>query len=262
MPKSTPKGPNKFLIAVGGLSAVFALVILLKDPISGMLTQQSDEVVSVAPVIKVIPDLPVVPAPLSVQKKSLSTQNIEVVTQVEKIKKAQQSLVLATITGELNELTHQQSIRGIELAQQQLSLDLARTEADMVVKELSKVSEIPTKKVTASEKTLKTAVKKATVITPKKPVVIKKPKPILLGVLSDSSAVLWFDGLQMVLMPKQSGGGLTLVSTSQSDKEAKVIFYGKPLTLHLSSAPTRLKKTDQADAHIQEKGNADYVFSE
>jgi len=262
MPKSTTKGPNKLLIAVGGLAAVFVIVTLFKEPFLDMLNQQMDEGVSVAPVIEVIPDLPVVSAPLPVQKKALSPQNIEVVAAVEDIKDAQQSLALATINGQLNELYHQQSIRVIELAQQQLSLDIASNEAAIVVKELSKISEKPPEKEVVPEKPITTTVKKTTVMPPQKPVVVKKPKPILLGVLSDSSAVIWFDSGQMVLTLTQSEGPLTLVSTSQSDKKANVIFYGKPLTLHLSSAPTRPKKVDQSDYQMKEEEQADYVLSE
>ena len=258
MPKSTTKGPNKLLIAVGGLAAVFLLFTLLKDPVFDLLTQESDEGVSVAPVIKVIPDLPVVSAPLPVQKKALSPQNIEVVAAVEEIKDAQQSLALATINGQLNELNHQQSIRVIELAQQQLGLDIARTKAAMVEEALTKVSETTPEKEVIPEKSPTLSVKKTTVMPPKKPVVLKKPKPILLGVLSDSSAVIWFDSGQMVLTLTQSEGPLTLVSTSQSDKKANVIFYGKPLTLHLSPAPTRPKKVNQADTHIKEEAEADH----
>ena len=249
MPKLTTKGPNKFLIAVGGLAtvaAVFFAVVLFKEPSSGMLTQQSDGSASAAPLINVIPDLPVVSAPLPVQKKAFSAQNIEVVARVEDIKEAQQSLALATITGELNELNHQQSIRVIELAQQQLSLDIARTEAEaaMVKNELPKISEKPPEKVAVPEKSPRNAVKKTTVMPPPKAVVIKKPKPMLLGVLSNNSAVLWFDSQQVVFKQTQSEGPLTLVSTSQSDKKAKVIFYGKPLTLHLSPAPIRTRKAE------------------
>ena len=251
MPKSTTKGPNKFLIAVGGLAtvaAVFFAVVLFKEPSSGMLTQQSDGSTSAAPLINVIPDLPVVSAPLPVQKKALSAQSIEVVAQVEDIKKAQQSLTLATITGELNELNHQQSIRVIELAQQQLSLEIARTEAAMVKKELSDISKQSTQplieEVAVPKKSPTTSVKAVAVIPPQKPVVVKKSKPMLLGVLSDSSAVLWFDSRQVVLTLAQTEGPLTLVSTSQSDKKANVIFYGNPLTLHLSPAPTRIKKAE------------------
>jgi hypothetical protein len=253
MPKSTTKGPNKLLFAVGGLAAVFIIVTLLKDPVLGMLTQQSDEGVSAVPLVKVTPDLPVVPAPLPVQKKALSAQNIEVVAQVEKVKDAQQFLALATIEGQINELSHKESIRMIELAQQQLSLDIARTEAAMVEEELSKVSENLTEKEAVSEKSPTTSVKKTTVMPTQKPVVVKKPNPMLLGVLSDGSAVLWFDNRQMVLSLTQSEGPLTLVSTSQSDKKAKVLFYGKPLTLHLSPAPTRPKKADQSDSQMKEE---------
>jgi hypothetical protein len=244
MAKPTTKGPNKLLIAVGGLATVFIIVILLKDPVLGMLTQQSDqsdEVASAAPRAKLIPDLLVVSAPLPVQKKVLSAQNVEVVAQVMGIKAAQQSLALATIRNELSELSHQQSIRMIQLGQQQLSFDLARIQAGMVEEELSKVRGNPST----------TSVNKTTVMPP------QKPKPMLLGVLSDSSAVLWFDSRQTVLTLTQSEGPLTLVSTSQSDKKANVIFYGKPLTLHLSPAPTRPKKVDQADTHIHKEGKVD-----
>jgi|GEM_PF-1028401 len=262
MPKSTTKGPNKLLIAVGGLAAVFVIVTLFKEPFLDMLNQQMDEGVSVAPVIEVIPDLPVVSAPLPVQKKVLSAQNIEVVAAVEEIKNAQQSLALATIKDQSNELSHKQSIRVIELAQQQLGLDIARTKAAMVEEALTKVSETTPEKEAIPEKSPTISVKKTTVMPPKKPVVLKKPKPMLLGVLSDGSAVLWFDSQQMVLTLTQSEGPLTLLSTSQSDKKAKVIFYEKPMTLHLSPAPTRPKKVDHSDSQIKEEEPADHAHSE
>ncbi len=237
MPNLTKSNVAKLILFISVLIAVSLSGLLYKEQLTGMFIQTTQQPEPSIPLVQIIPDLPHAPAPVPVQNKVLPPTQALVIEQVQEIKAVQQRLTLAKLEGELDELAYQQKARALELKHQQWSLEQARLEAMSKSKNKSLLTHLNDAK--KKEESAPTAQSKPLVSTPlvppKKKPIVKKPTPKLLGILSDKSAVLWFNGQQHILALKQSTGPVTLVTARHQDGEVDILFYGQSLTLTLQT---------------------------
>jgi hypothetical protein len=182
-----------------------------------------------APMVKVLADLPIVPAPKPVQKQTLPPTQEVVVRHVMAIKGAEQRLALAQLENQLNQLAHQQTLRDMELENQQWLIAMARKQAFAKVQPNAGTS----------------ALTNHSALTNQSASGIAKPK--LLGILSDNRAVLWFNNQQQVMNLKQTIGPVTLVRAHQQRGEVDILLNGHSQTLIVSAVITRASNSSPTD---------------
>jgi hypothetical protein len=250
---SKPTTLIKRLVMSGLLATVLGAMLVgafvYQDTILGTFVQTQAMPNNAAPLVKVLADLPTVPAPTPVQKQLLPPAQGLVIRNVMAIKDAEQRLALAKLENELDQLAHQQTLRDMELENQQWLMAMARSQAIAKVQPSEAALPLTNNAVSAevSDKPLTHSATKPQSTQSILSVKNLKTKPKLLGILSDNRAVLWFNNQQQVINLKQTIGPVTLVRAHQQRGAVDILFNGRSTTLLLSSVFTRASISSLTD---------------
>ena len=254
---SKPTTLIKRLVMSGLLATVLGGILVgafvYQDTILGAFVQTEAMPNNAAPLVKVLADLPTVPAPKPVQKQLLPPAQGLVIRNVMAIKGAEQRLALAKLENELDQLAHQQTLRDMELENQQWLMAMARSQAIAKVQPSAAALPLTNNAVSAevsakvSDKPLTHSATKPQSTQSILSVKNLKTKPKLLGILSDNRAVLWFNNQQQVINLKQTIGPVTLVRAHQQRGAVDILFNGRSTTLVLSSVFTRASISSPTD---------------
>lgn len=247
MPK--PTNLTKRLVMSGLLAAVFAAMLMgafvYQDTILRTFVQTEAMPNNATPIVKVLADLPLVPAPKSVQKQVLPAAQELVIRNLLAIKGAEQRLALAKLENELDQLTHAQTLRDMDLEKQQWVMAMARKQA--IVKVQPNAAALPLTNNAASAKPLTHFATKTQSTQNSHSVKKLQTKPKLLGILSDNRAVLWFNNQQHVMNLRQTIGLVTLVRAHQQRGAVDILFNGHAEVLVVNSAFTRASISSPSD---------------
>ena len=218
---SKPTTLIKRLVMSGLLATVLGAMLVgafvYQETILGTFVQTEALPNNAAPLVKVLADLPTVPAPTPVQKQVLPPAQGLVIRNVLAIKDAEQRLALAKLEGQLDQLAHQQTLRDMELENQRWLIATARKQAFAKVQPSAGSSTLPNHSALTNHSASDIAI------------------PKLLGILSDNRAVLWFNNEQQLMNLKQTIGPVTLVRAHQQRSAVDILFNGRSTTLLLSS---------------------------
>ena len=250
---SKPTTLIKRLVMSGLLATVLGAMLVgafvYQDTILGTFVQTQAMPNNAAPLVKVLADLPTVPAPTPVQKQVLPPAQELVIRNVLAIKDAEQRLALAKLEGQLDQLANQQILRDMELEKQQWVMEIARNRVIANVQPSAAALPSTNNAVSAkvSDKPLTHSATKPQSTQSILSVKNLKTKPKLLGILSDNRAVLWFNNQQQVINLKQTIGPVTLVRAHQQRGAVDILFNGRSTTLVLSSVFTRASISSPTD---------------